>query len=81
MCRYKGVVVELEPLSWSRKRQAESKVVVSKVMEEARRRAVVAMKHGKTLCLDLGSMGAGSSFVEVHNIRAFLSPYECLARF
>lgn len=64
--RYKGVVVELEPLSWSRKKQSAEKVVASKAMEEARRRAVIAMKHGKTLCLDLGAMGAGSNFVEVH---------------
>lgn len=63
--RYKGVVVELEPLSWSRKKQSAEKVVASKAMEEARRRAVIAMKHGKTLCLDLGAMGSGSNFVEV----------------
>ena len=55
----KCVVVELEQLSWSRKKQAAEKVTGAKVMEEARRRAVVAMKHGKTLVLDLGKMGSG----------------------
>jgi hypothetical protein len=37
-----------------------------KVMEEARRRTVVAMKHGKTLCLDFGDMGSGCPFKEVN---------------
>jgi len=63
--KYKGVVVELEALGWSRKRQAAEKVQAAKVMEECRRRCVVAMKHGKTLCLNVGSMGQGCMFKEV----------------
>jgi len=56
----------LECLGWSRKKQQASKVQVGKVLEEARRRCVVAMKHGKTLCLNLGAMDSSCPLKEVH---------------
>jgi len=63
--RYKGVVMDLSPVGWSRKVQSDNKVSVAKVMEEARRITVVCMRHGKTLCIDLGLMGQNCMLKDV----------------
>ena len=60
-----GVVMDLSPVGWSRKVQSDNKVSVAKVMEEARRITVVCMRHGKTLCIDLGLMGQ-NCMLKVH---------------
>lgn len=52
-------------MGWSRKRQAAEKVSGRDLMEEARRRAVIAMKHGKTLALNFGKMESSCEFKEV----------------
>ena len=55
--RYKGTVIDLQALGWSRKKQREEKVSVPKLLDLGRRLIVNAMKHGKTCCINLGSIG------------------------
>jgi hypothetical protein len=59
------VIVELECLGWSRKKQAAEKISGKDVIEEARRRCVLAMKHGKTLALNFGKMESSCEFKDV----------------
>jgi hypothetical protein len=63
--KYKGTVVDLEPLGWSRKRQSDEKISASKVMEQGRRLLVNGMKHGKICCLSLGEMASENALKDI----------------